>query len=364
MESRKPSFKNWRVKVSKIKRRAMKHMLLLRVGTIFIVTLALLIFFVGVGMLLHRYRLTQFATPAVNFIFSSEALVKNTDGRTNILLLGRGGEGHDAPELTDTIILLSLSKNPPKATMISFPRDLYLVDKQLKVNHAFLEGSQKAGTQAGLEMAKDIISEVSGVEIDYAVLVDFGGFVRLIDALGGVEVDVERSFTDSKYPISGKENDLCGGDPKYACRYETISFQKGLQQMDGATALKFARSRHSLDILEGNDLARAARQQKIISAIKDKVLSTQLLFNPDKVSELIRIVGESVVTDMTSEEGASLARLAFDARNNLSANVLGSELLYEPPVSPRRYFGQYVLLPKLGEKNFGDIQTWVRELIN
>lgn len=364
MESHKPSSKNWRAIVSKIKRRVMKHVLLLRIGAIALVLLALIAFFAGVVLILNRYRLSQFTRPAVNFIFSSDASIKSSNGKTNILLLGRGGEGHDAPELTDTIILFSISKNPSKATMISLPRDLYLVDRQLKINHAFLEGSQKGGTREGLEMAKDVISQVSGVEIDYVVLVDFSGFTKLIDALGGIDVEVERSFVDSKYPIPGKENDLCSGDPKYACRYETISFEKGVQKMDGNTALKFARSRHSQDILEGNDLARAARQQKIITAIKNKVLSTELIFNPDKVTEIIRIVENSIVTDLSLEQGAVITRLAFDARDNLSTNVLGNELLYEPPISPRRYFGQYVLLPKLGEKNFGDIQSWVRKLIN
>jgi LCP family protein required for cell wall assembly len=364
MESHKPTANIWRVKVSKIKRRLLKHTLFLRITAIFFVILALIGFFAGVGVILSKYRFGQYVSPAASFIFSSNASIKNSEGKTNILLLGRGGEGHDAPELTDTIILVSISQNPPKVTMVSFPRDLYLVSKQLKINHAFLEGTAQGGTKAGLEMAKDVVSEVSGVPIDYVVLVDFGGFTKLIDALGGVEVDVERSFTDNKFPIPGKENDLCGGDLKYACRYETISFEQGKQQMDGATALKFARSRHSQNILEGNDLARAARQQKIIAAIKDKVLSTDLIFNPDRVSEMVKIIEDSVETDLTPEEGAVLARLAFNARDSIASLVLGSDLLYEPSVSPRRYFGQYVLLPKQGEKDFGEIQSWVRNLLS
>lgn len=352
----------YRKKFSKYKRRLFKHIWVARFLAIFGVVVALLLFFYGIKLILDRYQVTQFVEPVTNFIFTTDVPVKNQDGVTNILVLGKGGEGHDAPELTDTIILASLSRDPAKITLISLPRDLYLADTQLKINHAFLKGNEQGGTEAGLDNARKTMEEVTGQTINYVTVVDFSGFTRLIDALGGINVEVERSFTDNRYPIAGRENDLCAGDPTYACRYETVSFSEGEQTMDGATALKFARSRHSLDPLESNDLARAARQQKIIDAIRRKVISTELIFNPQKVSELVSIGQNSVITDITPDEGAVLARIAFDARNNLQSYVLPFTLLYEPPVSPYRYFGQYVLLPMGASWN--GIHDWVRENLN
>src|SRR5690606_11303223 len=119
---------------------------------------------------------------------------------------------------------------------------------------------------------------VTGEPVHYAMVMDFSGFKEVIDTLGGVEVDVEHSFTDTEYPIAGRENDLCDGDPEYRCRYETIEFKQGRQYMDGETALKFVRSRHA-EGDEGNDFARSACQQRVISAIREKVLTTGILFN-------------------------------------------------------------------------------------
>ena len=80
-----------------------------------------------------------------------------------------------------------------------------------------------------------------GQPVHYALLIDFSSFKKAIDVLGGVDVNVERSFDDFHFPIEGKENDSCNGDPTFSCRYEHVSFKKGWQKMDGDTALKFAK---------------------------------------------------------------------------------------------------------------------------
>ena len=94
----------------------------------------------------------------------------------------------------------------------------------------------------------------------------------MIDFIGGVEVNVENSFIDKEFPITGKENDLCNNDLEYKCRYKIISFTKGVSSMDGQTALNFVRSRHA-EGSEGTDFAREKRQQKVIEAIKNKLIS-------------------------------------------------------------------------------------------
>src|SRR5690606_21863522 len=138
---------------------------------------------------------------------------------------------------------------------------------------------------------------------------DFDGFTEVIDILGGVEVEVEKTFTDKKFPIPGREEDTCGltagpgqEEPEYLCRYETITFEKGVQMMDGKTALKFARSRHSEDPEEGNDLARGRRQQKVILAIKNKMLSGEIISSPSKLSQLWNKFWEITETGLSKEQ--------------------------------------------------------------
>jgi len=118
-------------------------------------------------------------------------------------------------------------------------------------------------------LSKQIVSEVTGQPVNYALVIDFSGFQDIINTLGGIDVTVDRSFTDTKYPIAGKENDTCGADPTLACRYLTIHFEKGPTHMIGATALEFVRSREG-DNGENTDFARSARQQKVIAAVGKK----------------------------------------------------------------------------------------------
>lgn len=192
-----------------------------------------------------------------------------------------------------------------------------------------------------------------------------------MDTLGGVDVMVERSFTDDSYPIPGRENDTCGGDPKTLCRWEILHFDQGPNHFDGATALKFARSRHSRSV-EGTDIARAARQQKIIIAVKQKLFSPQVLLNPQKIRELLEIVNSSIETNIPQDQYAVLARLALSARNtplrtavipwDENLNQIGniapaSGLLYHPQVSTK-FKNQWILLP------IGDSYTPIHDWIN
>ena len=109
--------------------------------------------------------------------------------------------------------------------------------------------------------------DVLGIPIHYNVTINFEVFKQIVDTLGGIDVEIENTFTDSEYPIEGKED-----DPVIANRYETVTFTKGLEKMNGERALKYVRSRHG-DGAEGTDFARSKRQQKVILAIKDKLMS-------------------------------------------------------------------------------------------
>jgi polyisoprenyl-teichoic acid--peptidoglycan teichoic acid transferase len=285
-----------------------------------------------------------------------------TNGRTNILLLGSGGPGHDGPDLTDTNIFISIKADSGETTLISIPRDFWIPSLRAKINTAYHYGYIKEATSGGLLLAKSAVSEALGQSVHFVVNLDFSTFAKAIDLMGGVDITVDRAFTDDQYPIPGKENDLCDGDPLTKCRYETVQFTAGPQHMDGVTALKFVRSRHSTDPEEGTDFARSKRQEKIITAVKNKLLSINNLKNTKIYKELYDLAINSLVTDITPEYYAPLLKLSLKARQHpISTFTLTSpEQLDNPPISDK-YDGQWVLIPKGGDPKF--VYSYVSSLL-
>ncbi len=294
---------------------------------------------------------------ARNFLVTPAGVVQQSDDRTNILILGRSGVGEDSPDLTDTIILASISPINKKITMISIPRDIWIDSMKAKINTAFYYGKQKGGTLgSGITLSKSTVEEILGVPVHYAIIVDFSGFKDIVNDLGGVDVTIDRSFVDKLYPLPGHEADLCNGDKTLSCRYQTVEFMAGLAHMDGETALKFVRSRHA-EGDEGTDLARSARQQKVIKGIIAKAFTPQIFLNLNKIKAIITDANKSIETDMKPSEVAIIGRFILDLRNNLNPQVIPIDLLYNPPLS-MSYQNQYIFLPKKG--NWSDVQAWVK----
>ena len=345
------------------------------------------------------YSLLSGTTTVFKFIFQETSL-KSTDNRVNILLLGNAGGIHDGAYLTDTIMVGSYNLKEDKAYLFSLPRDLWFDKTKSKVNAVYEIGDAK---REGLEFSKRIFGEILGIPIHYVVRLDFRGFIKAIDEVGGLEVEVEKSFQDSLYPITGKENDLCGfkeeerefneeeakklniergkrkvlvspdgkiatdsADPQkgyvfFSCRYELISFKAGTVQMDGEMALRYVRSRMGSNN-EGSDFARSKRQQRVIEAFRKKVLSLETLSNPVKMKSLVDIVGESMETDIPIENALDVYKLTKDVKSNQSF-VIGAvgknSLLINPPLQD--YGGAWVLAPRGG--NFNEIQQFVAKVL-
>ena len=298
---------------------------------------AILILLVVLGLKINRYL--------------SPANIQSSNGRVNILILGIGGKGHAGEDLTDTMIVASVSLTKPSLVFVSLPRDIWIPAIRAKINSAYYWG--------GFDLAKISTQGVVGLPINYAMVMDFSGFTKIINVLGGVTVNVERSFTDENYPIEGRENDVCGGDPLFRCRYETVSFTQGLTTMDGETALKFARSRYAKGD-EGTDLARAARQEKIIQAVKNKLLSKDFFLYPKKALAVWQVVKDSVQTDLGTNALAILAERALVGRNNIVQTTLPESLLINPPIS-KTYDLQYVFVPAGG--SWDQVHIWINGLI-
>jgi len=274
-------------------------------------------------------------------------------GRTNFLILGVAGENHTGGDLTDTIIFASVDHQTGKTLVLSLPRDIWIVPLRTKLNSVY--------HYQGLEGIKRTVEKILGQKVDYEILINFAVFEQLIDTLGGVEVEVEQSFDDFHYPVFGKENDPCNGDPEFRCRYEHLHFETGKQIMDGKTALKYARSRFA-EGEEGSDFARSKRQQKLILAIRNKILSSSFLRDPRHLIQLIKVGLNNFKTDIPQEEYLDLVKLAFRFRpSKLKMEVLNNDRLINPPPSQIKYDGQWVLVPKTG--NWEDIHQYINKLL-
>lgn len=271
-------------------------------------------------------------------------------GRTNIIILGTGGDGHDGPDLADSLMLASIRLDSGKTSLVSIPRDIWVPSLRAKINTAYHYGFEKQATTGGLLLAKSAVSEILNQPIHFAIKIDFSAFVQAVDILGGVDIDVEREFTDSEYPIPGMENDLCDGDPETKCRYETVRFTAGPQHMDGQRALKYVRSRHSTDPLEGTDFARSKRQEKVLAAIQAKLLSIKNLKNSEIYQDLYQLALDSVVTDITPQYYSTFFQLGLKMRRQPFTTLSIEDQLENPPISPK-YDYQWVLIPKGGDNS-------------
>lgn len=270
--------------------------------------------------------------------------LKTFDNQVTIALLGIAGENHDGPNLSDSITVLNYDFKENRITTIGIPRDIWSNALKDKINSAYAYGEEKQPGGGGLKLAKSEISAVSGFPIQYGIVIDFKKFEIFVDDLGGVDIDVEQSFTDEKFPLEGKENDLCNGDPEYRCRYETVSFEKGLQRMDGKTALKYVRSRHAQGD-EGSDFARSKRQQNVINAVKEKFTGIVKERDLQKISKLYQKIDRLIYRDISNQDIFALVKKMYLNKQHISQKsfALSEELFYVPAYY--LYGGRYVLIP-------------------
>lgn len=333
----------------------MSHVWLARLGILFGILAGFSLIFILLSALATKTHLLDYMKIAGDFISTPISKIKSVDKRVNLLIMGKAGEGHAGADLTDTMIFTSVSLVRPKIVLISVPRDIWIPAIRAKINSAYYWGNQKE-SDGGLTLAKSTVEEIVGEPVHYGLVLDFNGFVKIIDVLGGINVMVERAFVDEMYPIAGRENDQCSGsDPEFKCRYETLKFESGSQKMDGETTLKFVRSRNAQGD-EGTDIAREARQTKVIAALRQKVFSAGVLLSPSKLFGIWRVIKESTLTDIEPSEAAILIRRVINARNNVESYVLPEEFLENPPISAR-YDNQYVFIPESG--SWKEVQVWI-----
>lgn len=263
--------------------------------------------------------------------------VKTYNNHINILFLGIAGADHEGPSLSDSIVVLSYDLKTNKLITISIPRDVWSDTLHDKINSAYAYG--------GFTLAKAEVQIIVGQPIHYALAINFDQFEKLIDFLGGVEVNVDNSFIDDEFPITGKENDLCGGDLDYKCRYKTVSFKKGLFLMDGQTALNFVRSRHANDS-EGTDFAREKRQQKVIEAVKNKLIGFAKKLDLNQSKKLYDLMNKIIKRDIDNQLLSIILKNIFFKKNFKQEKIILSDDFFINPVTNlNKYNRLWVLTP-------------------
>lgn len=277
------------------------------------------------------------------------------DGRVNILLLGSGGEEHDnASFLMDTIIVASIDPIHNEAVLLSIPRDFYVktnfgYKESMKINavykiarnhHYQKNPNDSAGAEAfGFTAIETEIEEAMGIPIHYYAMIDFTGFKKAIDTVGGVSVNVAEPVYEANMRIDG--------------RNYTLDVKTGTQHFDGFRALAYVRSRKTSP---RSDFSRSERQREILIALKNKIVTVSTLAKPMQINQLFNDFGNHMRTNLSVNE---LLRL-HEIGNGIK-NVGSLSLVDEPNVlvgGSSAIPGAQV--PRAGLYNYLEIHKFVR----
>jgi LCP family protein required for cell wall assembly len=248
---------------------------------------------------------SQITTSIVSVVKNVLPDWQGTD-RINILLLGIDKRDDEPIEGTrsDTMMLASIDPVSKSAALVSLPRDMWVNIPGCTARSGCIGGQQRinvAHAVGGPDLAVQTVTTDFGIPIQYYARVDFRGFQQMVDAVGGVVIDVDWPVKDDEYPTAD-----------YG--YMRIYFGPGPQLMDGAQALEYARSRHGV-----NDFARAGRQQKVIVSVRNRVLQMNML---SRAPELIGIAQNSVSTNLSPVQMLGLAKLMSQIDKDRIANLV------------------------------------------
>lgn len=315
---------------------------------------------IGAGYLAAKLYITQKnlfrgggSAPALSQKVDINQLKGEGDGRVNILLLGIGGPGHNAPDLSDTIMLASIDPVNHKSALLSVPRDFWVRipnNGSQKINAAYAYGKQQSVAKSENDKAKDAINRVDatlenvlGVPIHYHAVMNFKAFQQLVDAVGGIDAKVPAE-------LAARETFWVEG----TSRHYTLNVTAGQQHFDGMKALFFSRERN-----KDSDFVRSQRQRLILTAIKSKILNVGTFGNPVKMSNLLNSLGNNVYTDFSLSDLQRVYQIA----GKIPANQIVSLDLVTAPhdfLTTGNINGLSIVQPKTGLYEYASIQNFVR----
>lgn len=267
----------------------------------------------------------------------------------NFLLLGAPGQGNDAPDLTDTILVASFDSAKNKIFLFSLPRDLLvkIPDSQNYTKLNALYAFNKKNTNQEFNSLIKKTEEITGLKINHYIFVDLETVKNVVDILGGVNILVQKDIVDEKFP--GPNNS-----------FQTFEIKAGWRYLDGTLALKYIRSRHSAD----GDFDRIARQQEVLQALKQKALTLNF-WDLKKVIEIYQTLSANIKTDLSLWQiqnywqeikelpGENIVRNELASRDFFTGGqmLLGNELAS-------------IIKPTAGVENYGEIKSYIQEVAN
>jgi len=275
---------------------------------------------------------------------SSEA----TD-RVNILFLGTPGKGNSAPDLTDSLILLSIKPSTDQISLLSIPRDLLVYlpneNRYSKINALFIMNEKNP------ELIENRVEEITGQKIDYYFVLDTTAVKKIVDDLGGLNVFVKKDIYDTAFPTTGSGTEI-------------FKVEKGWRYFDGDTVQKYLRTRHS----QNGDFDRMEQQQAVLEALRKKVFGLNLFLDLPNIFSMMGTISENIQTDISEKEIRRLYELvknvSYDKINSVVLNGGQDDSLLE---AGSFMFGEqrgFVLKPKKGDFDYSEIQKLSESIFN
>ncbi len=342
------------------------------------ITRAILIFILLIVLLIGGWMAVK-ALMASHSVFKGDIfgliqqkqLKKDTNGRTNVLIFGTSeddeGGDHPGAYLTDSIMVLSIDQQKKDAYMVSIPRDLWVQlgsgcedGYQAKINVLFNCFSEQGKKQdEGANALGKKVSEITGLDIQYHVHVNYTVVREAVDAVGGVSVKVE-----SNPPGMGILDRNFDWKCNYKCYY--VKYKDGeVAQMDGEHALAFMRARNAqggYGLAQGN-FDREKNQQKVVKALREKALSAGTLANPARITALIDAMGKNLSTNFETSEIRTLMSLGTDIQSDAitSINLVDEK---NPMMTTGNYNGQSIVRPVAGLYDYTDVAAYIKKQIS
>lgn len=263
----------------------------------------------------------------------------------NILILGIDSVENkpNSPQLTDTMLLASINLKTGKINTLSLPRDLWSNAYQTRINALYEYGKERY-PENPKRFPTEVVSELTEIQIHHTITLSLEQLAELVDIVGGINITVPNTFTDTEFPRDDVDINTASQEELY----ETVTFEKGPQTMDGKTVLKYIRSRKSSDITQGTDNARASRQQEVITALLEKIQSKAVLTSPDTLADLYNYYNTDFSQQLELTELISTVYSLYPQKNSISLTGhslsiypdIENGVITNPPLY--KYSGQWV----------------------
>jgi LCP family protein required for cell wall assembly len=304
-------------------------------------------------------------------IFKPQMLKEDKNGRSSFLILGTSEDdnGHSGADLTDSMLVVSINQTDKNIYMFSVPRDLYVEYGTAcpsgysgKINAYYScsnSGTTPSDEQDRLTKTQKLVGDVFGVEIQYSIHVNHTVIKQVVDAIGGVDVDIQGSNGDP-----GVYDRNFDWRCNFTCYY--VKYTNGVHHLDGIHALFLAMARGDIAPTYGlgnSNFDREKNQQKILIAMRDKALTAGTLTNLGAVTKLIDALGDNLRTNIQTSEIQTLMKIASEVKptNVNSISLVDGD---DTVMGTGMYYGASVVMPKAGMFKYSDIQNYIAKKIS